>query len=183
MITVMCKCNSGGGPYALATAFYLPDRVRGVLLLSPASNSSEPSILDTVLAACLGNLCMQRHESPKFSGPRRVAGLMDEQQRQEWSSAGNPSSLLRRLRSATGPAPWLLYLLARISETGFGGRLLYHRVLKPTAGERSNLCNTFACPWDRDGPGPWHVTFLGHACACCRAWVCLQLGWGALCGS
>ncbi|CAL5229418.1 g12739 [Coccomyxa viridis] len=29
---------SGGGPYALATAYYLPDRVRGVLLISPASD-------------------------------------------------------------------------------------------------------------------------------------------------
>ena len=31
---------SGGGPYALATAYYLPDRVRGVLLISPASDYS-----------------------------------------------------------------------------------------------------------------------------------------------
>ena len=39
---VCCFC-SGGGPYALATAFYLPDRVRGVLLLSPASNYGAPT--------------------------------------------------------------------------------------------------------------------------------------------
>lgn len=32
---------SGGGPYALATAHYLPDRVRGVLLISPASDYGE----------------------------------------------------------------------------------------------------------------------------------------------
>ena len=34
---VLC---SGGGPHALATAYYLPDRVRGVLLISPASDYS-----------------------------------------------------------------------------------------------------------------------------------------------
>lgn len=32
---------SGGGPYALAVAHYLPDRVRGVLLISPASDYGE----------------------------------------------------------------------------------------------------------------------------------------------
>lgn len=36
-------CPSGGGPYALATAHHLPDRVRGVLLLSPASSYGAPS--------------------------------------------------------------------------------------------------------------------------------------------
>lgn len=60
---------------------------------------------------------------------------MNEQQREEWSSAGNPSPLMRRMRGVTRSAPWLLRLLARFSETGFGGRLLYHRVLKPAAGE------------------------------------------------
>jgi hypothetical protein len=65
------------------------------------------------------------------------AGLMSEQQRQEWSDAGKPSPLMRRMRAATRSAPWLLRLLARLSESGFGGRLLYNRVLKPAAGALS----------------------------------------------
>ena len=60
---------------------------------------------------------------------------MDEQQRAEWNTAGNPSRLMRSMRQATRSAPWLLQLLAGFSETGFGGRPALRQGLE--AGGRS----------------------------------------------
>ena len=145
---------SGGGPCALAAAHYLPDRVRGVLLVSPASDYGElafpvslarrSEVIGMKVASCSSACCVivaDRVRDVGGSPPDSVsseanasrvgrAGLLTPEQQKEWNDFHGATWLSKTVRAAVRFAPWTLKALARVSETRSGGRALYHGIFK-----------------------------------------------------
>ena len=138
---------SGGGPYALATAYYQRERVRGVMTLSMPYQQrkcahmhwpdpplplreSRSYLVHAVWCSLVIKVSLHVHHERCIYV---LAGCLNRQERKEVEEHDKRQSG-RAVRRIFKLHPVFLHLLSRLSETHLGGRFLYDRILKRLAG-------------------------------------------------